>query len=62
VYPQSESEAQPTNFERLKFDHFFLQPLDSPEVEQNTRLAVEFCLKHPRWKLSVQTHKVLGID
>ena len=62
VYPQSESEAQPANFERLKFDHFFLQPLDSPEVEQNTRLAVEFCLKHPRWKLSVQTHKVLGID
>lgn len=62
VYPQSESEAQPANFERLKFDHFFLQPLDSPEAEQNTRLAVEFCLKHPRWKLSVQTHKVLGID
>ena len=62
VYPQSEPEAQPENFLGLAFDHFYLQPLDSPEVEQNTRNAVAYCLTHPRWKLSIQTHKVLGID
>ena len=62
VYPQSEAEARPENFVGLDFDHFYLQPLDSPEVEQNTRSAVQYCLVHPRWKLSLQTHKVLGID
>jgi 7-carboxy-7-deazaguanine synthase (Cx14CxxC type) len=61
VYPQSEPEAQPDNFVGLDFACFYLQPLDSPDVEQNTRLAVEYCLAHPRWKLSIQTHKVLGI-
>lgn len=62
VYPQVESAAQPENFAGLAFDHFYLQPLDSPELEQNTRDAVEYCLAHPRWKLSIQMHKVLGID
>lgn len=62
VYPQSEPEAQPENFVGLDFDHLYLQPLDDPEVEQNTRLAVDYCLAHPRWKLSLQTHKILGID
>lgn len=62
VYPQAEEEAQPGNFEDLAFDHFFLQPLDGPDLAENTRLTVEYCLAHPRWKLSLQTHKVLGID
>ena len=62
VYPQPEDDAQPERFNNLQFEHFFLQPLDSPEREANTRLAVEYCLAHPQWKLSLQTHKVLGID
>lgn len=62
VYPQQEAEAQPANFIGLEFEQFYLQPLDGPDVQANTRLAIEYCLSHPRWKLSVQTHKVLGID
>ncbi len=62
VYPQDEDEAQPEQFEDLDFDHFFLQPLDGPDLAENTRRAVEYCLAHPRWKLSLQAHKVLGID
>jgi 7-carboxy-7-deazaguanine synthase (Cx14CxxC type) len=62
VYPQSEAEAQPANFEAMDFEHFYLQPMDSPEREQNTRAAIAYCLEHPQWKLSLQTHKVLGID
>lgn len=61
VFPQTESEAQPDRFIGLQFEHFFLQPLDDPEREENTRRAIDYCLAHPRWKLSVQTHKVLGI-
>ena len=59
VYPQVD--APPERFEALDFDHFFLQPMDGPLVDDNTRLAVAFCLAHPRWRLSVQTHKALGI-
>jgi 7-carboxy-7-deazaguanine synthase len=59
VYPQSD--APPERFELLDFEHFFLQPMDGPMVEANTRLAVAYCLAHPRWRLSVQTHKALGI-
>jgi len=59
VYPQEG--APPENFESLEFGHFFLQPMDGPQVEQNTRLAVDYCMSHPRWRLSVQTHKILGI-
>ena len=62
VYPQEEEEAQPGNFESLAFEHFFLQPLDGPDLAENTRRTVEYCLAHPRWKLSLQTHKVLSID
>ena len=62
VYPQDEEEAQPENFEDLAFEHFFLQPLDGPELAENTRRAVEYCLAHPNWKLSMQTHKILEID
>ena len=61
VYPQLEAEAQPENLAGLDFEQFYLQPLDGPDVQTNTRLAVEYCLSHPQWKLSVQTHKVLGI-
>ena len=59
VFPQDD--APPEQFESLDFEHFFLQPMDGPLVEENTRRAVAYCLAHPRWRLSVQTHKVLGI-
>lgn len=59
VYPQVD--ARPEQFEHLDFGRFFLQPMDGPDQVRNTQLAVEYCLAHPRWRLSVQTHKVLGI-
>jgi len=59
VFPQPD--APPERFESLAFDHFYLQPMDGPVVDENTRLAVAYCLAHPRWRLSVQTHKALGI-
>ncbi len=59
IYPQPG--AEPTNYERLDFRHFFLQPMDGPELPRNTRLAVEYCLAHPQWRISLQTHKILGI-
>ncbi len=59
VYPQAE--AMPDCFERLDFDHFFLQPMDGPELEHNTGRAIDYCKRHPRWRLSLQTHKLLGI-
>jgi len=59
VYPQVG--ITPKELERLEFDHFFLQPMDGPEVEKNTELAARYCLDHPRWRLSLQTHKLLGI-
>ncbi|HEY6967102.1 MAG TPA: 7-carboxy-7-deazaguanine synthase [Burkholderiales bacterium] len=59
VFPQAG--AEPPAFERLAFDHFFLQPMDGPEKARNTRLAVDYCLAHPRWRLSLQSHKLIGI-
>jgi 7-carboxy-7-deazaguanine synthase len=59
VYPQDA--APPENFEGLDFREFFLQPMDGPAQEKNTQLAVEYCLAHPQWRLSLQTHKFLGI-
>jgi 7-carboxy-7-deazaguanine synthase (Cx14CxxC type) len=59
VFPQAD--APPERFASLDFEHFFLQPMDGPLVDENTRLAVAYCLAHPRWRLSVQTHKALGI-
>ena len=59
VYPQVGME--PELFEGLDFQHLLLQPLDGPDREENTRRAVAYCMAHPRWRLSVQTHKVLGI-
>ena len=62
VYPQDEKSAQPAAFEGLAFEHFFLQPMDSPKALENTRRAIHYCLENPLWKLSLQTHKYLGID
>jgi len=59
VYPQSG--AEPARFEALEFRHFFLQPMDGPAREANTEAALRYCLAHPRWRLSLQTHKLLGI-
>ena len=61
VYPQSEPEAQPERFESLAFRHFFLQPMDGPHREENTQRALAYCLAHPRWRLSLQTHKLIGL-
>src|SRR5438309_3192659 len=60
VFPQPG--AEPERYEELAFRDFLLQPMDGPERERNTTLAVRYCLEHPWWKLSLQTHKVLGIQ
>jgi 7-carboxy-7-deazaguanine synthase (Cx14CxxC type) len=60
VYPQEG--APPEAYADLAFDVFSLQPMDGPEREHNTRLAIEYCLMHPQWRLSLQTHKYIGID
>jgi 7-carboxy-7-deazaguanine synthase (Cx14CxxC type) len=59
VFPQPG--AEPERFESLKFRHFFLQPMDGRERDRNTQLAVEYCLTHPQWRLSLQTHKIVGL-
>jgi 7-carboxy-7-deazaguanine synthase len=59
VFPQQE--AKPERFEHMEFRYFLLQPMDGPDREHNTRLAVEYCKAHPKWRLSLQTHKFLGI-
>jgi 7-carboxy-7-deazaguanine synthase len=59
VYPQAE--ASPQRFERLDFQHFFLQPMDGPDRDRNTKLAIAYCIEHPRWRVSLQTHKLMGI-
>ena len=61
VYPQVEVEAQPERFAELEFTHYFLQPLDGSRIRENTRAAIEYCLRHPKWRLSLQTHKIVGI-
>lgn len=59
VYPQVGGD--PAQFEHLDFGSFRLQPMDGPEVTENTAAAVDYCLEHPKWHLSMQTHKYLGI-
>jgi 7-carboxy-7-deazaguanine synthase (Cx14CxxC type) len=59
VFPQAE--ARPERFEGLAFKHFILQPMDGPERERNTQLALQYCLEHPQWRLGLQTHKLLNI-
>ena len=53
--------GEPERYEHLGFTHFFLQPMDGPDRDAHTAAAIEYCLAHPRWRLSVQTHKYLGI-
>ena len=59
VFPQQG--LLPQDVEDWDFKHFYLQPMDGENLEQNTRLAIKYCLDHPRWRLSLQTHKFLGI-
>lgn len=59
VFPQAG--ADPERYEHLAFDHFYLQPMDNLSKQQNTQLTLEYCLQHPQWRLSLQTHKILGI-
>ena len=59
VYPQAD--VDPARFEGLAFERFALQPMDGPALAENTQAAIAYCLAHPRWRLSVQTHKYLGI-
>jgi 7-carboxy-7-deazaguanine synthase (Cx14CxxC type) len=59
VYPQPG--AEPELFEAGDFAQFFLQPMDGPDLDRNTQLAIEYCLAHPQWKLSLQTHKYVGL-
>jgi len=59
VYPQAG--AEPRSYEALGFEHFFLQPMDGPRRDENTRLAADYCLQHPHWRLSLQIHKLIGI-
>jgi 7-carboxy-7-deazaguanine synthase (Cx14CxxC type) len=59
VYPQEG--ARPEDFAALSFEHFSLQPMDGPDVAENTKRAIAYCLAHPQWNLSLQTHKALGI-
>jgi 7-carboxy-7-deazaguanine synthase (Cx14CxxC type) len=59
VFPQPG--ASPETFESLDFDHFFLQPMDGPQLQRNVAEATQYCMSNPRWRLSLQTHKLLGI-
>ncbi|MEF3367442.1 7-carboxy-7-deazaguanine synthase [Methylocystis sp. 9N] len=59
VYPQEGDD--PARYESLDFLHFLLQPMDGPDILRNTKAAVDYCLAHPRWRLSLQTHKAIGV-
>ncbi|HUQ99212.1 MAG TPA: 7-carboxy-7-deazaguanine synthase [Gemmatimonadaceae bacterium] len=59
VFPQED--AMPEKFESFDFRHFYLQPMDGPNAAANTDRAIDYCLRHPRWRLSIQTHKLVGI-
>jgi len=59
VFPQAGLDLK--DLESLRFRHFLIQPMDGPDIERNTRLSLDYCSDHPRWRLSLQTHKLLGI-
>jgi 7-carboxy-7-deazaguanine synthase len=59
VYPQKD--APPEKFAQLDFEHYFLQPMDGADIARNTERAIEYCLAHPTWRLSIQTHKLVGL-
>lgn len=61
VFPQDHPDAQPDRFDDLQFEHRFLQPMDGPDLVANTRDAIAYCLAHPQWRLSLQTHKLIGL-
>ena len=61
VYPQAEASAQPERFVGLDFEHFFLQPKDEAGRD-NTAVTVDYCMRHPQWRVSLQTHKIMGIE
>lgn len=60
VYPQRE--ASPERYERMNFCHFWLSPMDGPNLAENTQSALEYVLEHPQWRLNIQTHKVIGVQ
>ena len=60
VYPQEE--FNPDRFKELEFDHFFLQPMDGEDLQKNILQSVSYCIENPLWRLSLQTHKIMGID
>jgi 7-carboxy-7-deazaguanine synthase len=60
VYPQNDG-PQPERYAALAFRHFFLQPMDGPKLAENTERAIRYCMEHPQWRLSLQTHKMVGI-
>ena len=66
VYPQIEESASPQLFQKMDFEFFFLQPLDDKNsklnTKLNTKLSIEYCLKNPQWRLSIQSHKILGLS
>lgn len=59
VFPQPG--AEPPRYEQLAFDHFFLQPMDGPDLDRNVDLTIAYCRQHPRWNVSLQSHKYLGV-
>jgi len=59
VYPQQD--AAPADYEALEFEHFLLQPMDGPALKANVEKSAAYCMAHPRWRLSLQTHKVIGL-
>ena len=59
VYPQPG--VDPARFEELEFKNYYLQPMDGPRLAENTRAAIDYCLAHPRWRLSIQAHKLIGV-
>jgi 7-carboxy-7-deazaguanine synthase (Cx14CxxC type) len=59
VYPQARGE--PERYAALAFGHFYLQPMDGPSVDAHTRAAIDYCLRHPQWRLSLQSHKLVGL-
>lgn len=61
VYPQQQPDAQPERWAGFDAANFFLQPMDGPAARENTRAALAYCLAHPQWRLSIQTHKILDI-
>jgi len=61
VYPQTEPAGNPARYADMAFEHFLLQPMDGPYRAENTAAAIAYCLAHPQWRLSVQTHKDIGV-